>query len=72
MKALLPAIRVEPEIAAELVSRSSAFNAGPLRLSGIPGSDDPGFVSAYAPQIEYHPHPERLAAQLRAAREHPR
>ena len=34
------------------------------------GSDDPGFVSAHAPQIEYHPAVERLAGQLRAAPEH--
>ena len=71
MKALLPAIRVAPEIAAELRQQIIRINAGSLRLSGIPGSDDPGFASAYAPQTQYRPDPERLAAQFRAAREHP-
>ena len=73
MKALVPLAGVSSlpaETVAELRSRIANLKAGPYRVPGVPGSDDPGFVSAHVPHVEYHPDAERRAAELRTAREH--
>ncbi len=57
-----------PRLADELRSQVDRLIAGPARYDGIAGTDDPGFVLANDLTPEFHPDAERVAAQLRAAR----
>jgi hypothetical protein len=57
---------VPPELAPELRQQVDRIVAGPRRLPGLPGSDDPGFKLPPEPAI-YHPAAQQEADARRAA-----